>query len=93
MRIRLFRPFQPPRSWMPLRCEIHRGPDRAASLGAPAPLFTEIKELYDASIHIPTNTYVYGLGGRDFFLTTPKKPYGPHQQKYEPEERYLGLRE
>lgn len=96
MRIRLFRPF--PAAAIVDALKDARSIavlDRAASLGAPAPLFTEIKgALYDAGIHIPTNTYVYGLGGRDFFPHNAEEAFMDLiNNKMSPEERYLGLRE
>jgi pyruvate ferredoxin oxidoreductase alpha subunit len=96
MRIRLFRPFPAKAVVGALKgAKSIAGLDRAASLGAPAPLFTEIKgALYDAGIHIPANTYVYGLGGRDFFPHNAEEAFmGPHQQQFEPRGKIPRLRE
>jgi pyruvate ferredoxin oxidoreductase alpha subunit len=96
LRIRLFRPFPAQAVVDALKgAKAIAVCDRAASLGAPAPLFTEIKgALYDAGIHIPANTYVYGLGGRDFFPHNAEEAFMDMiNKKMSPEERYLGLRE
>ncbi len=96
LRIRLFRPF--PASEIVGALKGAKGIavcDRAASLGAAAPLFTEIKgALYDSNVHIPMNTYVYGLGGRDFFPHNAEEAFMDLiNKKMSTEERYLGLRE
>ena len=96
LRIRLFRPFPANAIVDALKgAKAIAVCDRAASLGAPAPLFTEIKgALYDAGIQIPANTYVYGLGGRDFFPHNAEEAFMDLvNKKMSPEERYLGLRE
>jgi pyruvate ferredoxin oxidoreductase alpha subunit len=69
--------------------------DRAAGYGAPAPLFTEIKgALYDAGIHVPANSYVYGLEGRDFFPHNAEEAFMDlFENRVSTEEKYLGLRE
>jgi pyruvate ferredoxin oxidoreductase alpha subunit len=69
--------------------------DRAAGFGASAPLFTEIKgALYDAGARVPVNSYVYGLGGRDFFPHNAEEAFMDLiENRMSPEERYLGLRE
>jgi len=96
LRVRMFRPFP----WKDI-AEILTGKkgiavlDRAASIGAGAPLFTEVKgALYDSGTIVPTNSYVYGLGGRDFFLHDAEKAFTDLiNGDFSPEERYLGLRE
>jgi len=96
LRIRLFRPFPAKAIVNSLKgAKAIAVCDRATSLGAPAPLFTEIKgTLYDAGIQIPANTYVYGLGGRDFFPHNAEEAFMDLvNKKMSPEERYLGLRE
>ncbi len=96
LRIRLFRPFPANAVVDALKgAKAIAVCDRAASLGASAPLFTEIKgALYDAGMLIPANTYVYGLGGRDFFPHNAEEAFMDLiNNNMSPEERYLGLRE
>ena len=96
LRIRLFRPFPANAIVDALKgAKAIAVCDRAASLGASAPLFTEIKgALYDAGMLIPANTYVYGLGGRDFFPHNAEEAFMDLiNNNMSPEERYLGLRE
>lgn len=96
LRIRLFRPFPASAIVDALKgAKAIAVCDRAASLGASAPLFTEIKgALYDAGVLIPANTYVYGLGGRDFFPHNAEEAFMDLiNNKMSPEEHYLGLRE
>ncbi|MDT8285424.1 MAG: pyruvate ferredoxin oxidoreductase [Thermovirgaceae bacterium] len=96
LRIRLFRPFPANAVVDALKgAKAIAVCDRATSLGASAPLFTEIKgALYDAGMLIPANTYVYGLGGRDFFPHNAEEAFMDLiNNNMSPEERYLGLRE
>jgi pyruvate ferredoxin oxidoreductase alpha subunit len=96
LRIRMFRPF-PAKDVSDVlgKAKNIAVCDRAAGFGAPAPLFTEIKgALYDAGARIPVNSYVYGLGGRDFFPHNAEEAFMDLiENRMSPEERYLGLRE
>ncbi len=96
LRIRMFRPFPAEEIVEALRGAKSVGVcDRASGFGAPAPLFTEIKgALYDAGVSIPMNTYVYGLGGRDFFPHNAEEVFNDLLKgDLSTKERYLGLRE
>ncbi|MEA3508239.1 MAG: pyruvate ferredoxin oxidoreductase [Synergistota bacterium] len=96
LRIRMFRPFPAEEIAETLRGAKSVGVcDRASGFGAPAPLFTEIKgALYDAGVSIPMNTYVYGLGGRDFFPHNAEEVFNDLLKgDLSTKERYLGLRE
>jgi pyruvate ferredoxin oxidoreductase alpha subunit len=96
LRIRMFRPFPAAEIADALKKARNIAVcDRAAGYGAPAPLFTEIKgALYDAGIHVPANSYVYGLGGRDFFPHNAEEAFMDlFENRVSTEEKYLGLRE
>jgi len=96
LRIRMFRPFPAEEIVEALRgAKSVAVCDRASGFGAPAPLFTEIKgALYDAGVSLPMNTYVYGLGGRDFFPHNAEEVFNDLLKgDLSTKERYLGLRE
>ncbi len=96
LRIRMFRPFPAKDVADTLgKAKNIAVCDRAAGFGAPAPLFTEIKgALYDSGARVPVNSYVYGLGGRDFFPHNAEEAFMDLiENRMSPEERYLGLRE
>jgi pyruvate ferredoxin oxidoreductase alpha subunit len=96
LRIRMFRPF-PAKDIVDVlkKAKNIAVCDRAAGFGAAAPLFTEIKgALYDKGVMVPVNSYVYGLGGRDFFPHNAEEAFMDLiENRMSAGEKYLGLRE
>jgi len=68
--------------------------DRSASVGAGAPLYTEIKSaLYDADINIPLQSYIFGLGGRDIYEYEVEAIFSDlFAGRLDKQQKYVGLR-
>jgi len=95
LKIRLFRPF-PYKEVGKALAGVKKMAvlDRSASVGAGAPLYTEIKSaLYDADINIPLQSYIFGLGGRDIFEYEIEAVYSDlFAGRGDEGQRYIGLR-
>ncbi len=96
LRVRMFRPFPAEEVAEALGSAKAVGVlDRALSIGGTAPLAAEIKSaLYDGGKHVPVQSCVYGLGGRDFFPQYARDLFNDLAEgSVSREERYLGLLE
>lgn len=96
LRVRMFRPF--PMEAIVSELKGKKGIavlDRCLSIGGTAPLVAEVRSaLYAAGEMIPTNSCIYGLGGRDFFPQYAEDIFMDLiNGKMSPEERYIGLLE
>ncbi len=70
--------------------------DRAASFGAEAPLYAEVKSsLYEVAVKPQIGSYVYGLGGRDITPEHIKQAFDDafNKRLIADDQKYLGLRE
>jgi len=91
LKLRLFRPFPA----QILRDTLARIPrvavlDRAMSLGAFPPLFTEVSAaLYGSSVQL--QSYVYGLGGREIYTDDLEGVFAELKESLRPT-RYIGLK-
>ncbi|MDD3689048.1 MAG: pyruvate ferredoxin oxidoreductase [Synergistaceae bacterium] len=96
LRIRMFRPFPAAEVAEVLgKAKAVAVLDRALSIGGTAPLSAEVKSaLYDTGAHVPLQSCVYGLGGRDFFPQHAMEIFADLQKgNIRAEERYIGLLE
>ncbi len=96
LRVRMFRPFPAEELATALgSSKAIAVLDRALSIGGTAPLAAEVKSaLYDSGKHVPVQSCVYGLGGRDFFPQYARELFADLSAgKVSREERYLGLLE
>lgn len=96
LRIRMFRPFPTEAIAAALKGKKAIAVlDRSLSLGGTAPLAAEVRSaLYAAGELIPTNSCIYGLGGRDFFPQYAENIFMDLiNGNISPEEHYIGLLE
>jgi len=97
LKIRLYRPFPAEEIVESLKnCKAIAVLDRSESLSAQAgPVATEIKAaLYDKGISKPTDSYIYGLGGREIYIEEIKNVYrNLAKAGAAPEVKYLGVKE
>ncbi|MBU3925053.1 pyruvate ferredoxin oxidoreductase [Patescibacteria group bacterium] len=95
LKIRLFRPFPYAEVGKALR-KVKRVAvlDRSTSIGAEAPIFSEIKSsLYNMGINILLQSYLFGMGGRDIYEAEIEGVFGDLLKgKGSSEMRYIGLR-
>lgn len=94
LKIRLYRPFLYQKVAQILKnCLGVAVLDRAFSLGAQAPLVSDVRLALSASKSIPVTSYIYGLGGRDLYPADIEKVFNDlkHPEKVVGE-NYLGLR-
>jgi pyruvate ferredoxin oxidoreductase alpha subunit len=91
LKLRLFRPF-PAQILREALAKIPRVAvlDRAMSLGAMPPLFTEVSAaLYGSSSQL--QSYVYGLGGREIYTDDLEGVFAELKESLGPT-RYIGLK-
>lgn len=95
LKIRMFRPF--PRNEI---VKLLKGKkavavlDRAASFGAEAPLFSEVKSAFYEEKNKPNMfSYVFGLGGREINPRMIEQVYNEIMSGKAKKENYLGVRE
>ena len=96
LRIRMFRPFPFDGVAKALsHAKAIAVLDRSLSLGGTAPVVSEVRSaLYRASALIPVQSYVFGLGGRDFFPQNARDIFTDLEKgQIVGEERYIGLLE
>lgn len=96
LRIRMFRPFPAAEIAKALSgAKAVAVLDRSLSLGGTAPVVAEVRNaLYCASTMIPVQSYVFGLGGRDFFPQNARDIFSDLKKgQIVGEERYIGLLE
>ena len=101
LKIRMFRPFPAEEVAEALRnAKAIAVLDKADSLnGCGGALFEDVVSgMFTSNIHVPTLSYVYGIGGRDTTTSDIKKAYEDLMnlnlnEKIENPYRYLGLRE
>ena len=98
LKIRTFRPFPGKEIREALSCARAVAVlDRACSFGLGGPVFHEIRSaLYGQDI--PLKSYIYGLGGRDTYVSDMEEVFGTlssmcKKGKSDEEIGYIGLRE
>jgi pyruvate ferredoxin oxidoreductase alpha subunit len=95
LKIRMFRPFPEEEIVKKLKGKKAVAVlDRAASFGAEAPLFSEIRAaFYEESKKPKMSSYVFGLGGREIRPSMIEKVYNELISGKAKKENYLGVRE